>query len=726
MEYTAFRDYDYFFSKSQFLDYLKTAVFRRSYQIKYDPEIGKCRKFEFYDIPASFDIETTSFRNQEGEKRACMYLWGFNLNGRSVYGRTWEEFLALLELIHDVLDTESRTLILYVHNLAYEFQFLRKRLEWVDVFSMKDHQPIRARSRLGIEFRCSLVESGKRLALLAEGIKENPIRKLDTLEYRGLRHSDTPLTDLELMYQLNDVRIVANYIYEKGKSRYGGICNIPMTKTGYVRERFRKGTINSPDRNISQHYRKLMKELTLDPVEYLQLEATFQGGFVHANALYVGDMLDNVGSFDEISAYPAAMVGNMFPMSKGRYFANPDAEQLEKSLKYYCCIFKWEVFDIKQRPGIFDNPISQDHCYEKLGVVENNGRVEEAEHFYMYITNVDLEIYKQFYTWDEQRTNITNLWRYRPGYLPRAFLDVLLQLYENKTKLKNLTSEDGSIEELYLLSKEDLNSSYGMIVQRVIRALVVYDGSYHEEKPDIPAMVEKENKSRKRFTFYPWGVFVTAYARRAVLLGAVKPCGPDYVYSDTDSAKIINPEKYLAHFEDYNNRLRERMYKVCDFYRFDRSRVEPVTQKGEKKLLGAFEYEHGGKPYEHFKTLGAKRYLTYSEGKFEMTVAGLGKAAGCKYIQFCDERPYVPSVKEIFDEFTNELEVPAEYTGKLTHTYIDDEFTDRLTDLFGNTAMVHEYSSINLEPCPFSMSLSKNFIKFLCGYKEVYGLYGND
>ena len=723
MEYTEFRDYDYFFGKLQFLDFLKKSNFRKSYQIKFDPEIGKRRKFEYWDIPASFDIETTSFRDSQGEKRATMYLWGFNLNGRSIYGRTWEEFTALLEIIHDVLNTEYITLVLYVHNLAYEFQFLRKRIKWKDVFSLKDHQPIRARSEMGIEFRCSLVESGKRLALLAEGIKENPIRKLDTLEYSGLRHSETPITDLELMYQLNDVRIVANYIYEKGKTRYGGICNIPMTKTGYVRERFRKGTINSPDQNISQHYRKLMHELTLDPMEYLQLEATFQGGFVHANALYLGDPLYNVGSFDEISAYPAAMVANMYPMSKGRYFANPDAEKLYKSLKYYCCVFKWEVFDIEQRKGVYDNPISQEHCYEKLGVVENNGRVASADHFYMYITNVDLEIYREFYTWDEKKTNISQLWRYRPGYLPRPFLDVLLDLYEKKTTLKGVEN----MEELYLLSKEDLNSSYGMIVQRVIRSLVIYDNDkYREERPNIPEMIEKENKSKKRFTFYPWGIFVTAYARRAVLLGAVKPCGIDYAYSDTDSAKILNPEKYIEHFNKYNDDLREKMYKTCDFYKFDYSRVEPVTKKGQKKLLGAFEYENDGKPYEIFKTLGAKRYFTYCEGKFSLTVAGLGKAAGCKYLQYCDDRPFVPSLQEIFEEFNNDLEVPAEYTGKLTHTYIDDEFTAELTDLFGQTKTIHELSAINLEPCPFSMSLSKNFIRFLAGYKEVYGLYGSD
>lgn len=454
MVYSEFRDYDFFMGKKQFLDYIRISNFHRSYKIKYDPELKRKRKYEYWDVPCSFDIETTSFY-YENEKFATMYLWGFNFNGRSVYGRTWEEFLSLMDLITGILNTENITLICGVHNLSYEFNWFRKWFEWDNVFCMKEHECIRARTTSGIEFRCTLMETGKKLSMLADDLKEYPVRKLDTLNYKGLRHSETPVTDMELMYQLNDVRIVANYLYEKGKKRKG-ICNILMTKTGYVRELFRKNTIENPDQNIRNQYRQIIRSLTMDPMEYLQAEHTFQGGFVHGCYLYIDDVLYNVGSFDEISAYPAAMLANMFPMSKGVYIEEPTKDEIEKSLKYYCSMFRWEVYNLKQKKGVYDDPISESHCDALEHPTINNGRVKSADHVVTYITNVDYEIYQHFYDWDTETESITKMWKYRKGYLPKAFIETVLELYENKTQLKGVIGS----EELYLLSKENMNSSY--------------------------------------------------------------------------------------------------------------------------------------------------------------------------------------------------------------------------------------------------------------------------
>ena len=60
------------------------------------------KNITYYNIPASFDIETSSFRTYEDEhgqevKRACMYIWQFGLNGSVIFGRTWDEFFELLQ-----------------------------------------------------------------------------------------------------------------------------------------------------------------------------------------------------------------------------------------------------------------------------------------------------------------------------------------------------------------------------------------------------------------------------------------------------------------------------------------------------------------------------------------------------------------------------------------------------------------------------------------------------
>ena len=84
-------------------------------------------KCEYLNIESAFDIETTS-TIYNGEKSAFMYVWMFGIGyGNEVfYGRTWEEFLSLCELLGAYFDLhENKRLITYVHNLGYEFQFMR-------------------------------------------------------------------------------------------------------------------------------------------------------------------------------------------------------------------------------------------------------------------------------------------------------------------------------------------------------------------------------------------------------------------------------------------------------------------------------------------------------------------------------------------------------------------------------------------------------------------------
>lgn len=53
------------------------------------------KKVEYYNIPAAFDIEVTSWYEgeQKGEnKRAMMYCWQFGIGNLVTIGRTWDEF----------------------------------------------------------------------------------------------------------------------------------------------------------------------------------------------------------------------------------------------------------------------------------------------------------------------------------------------------------------------------------------------------------------------------------------------------------------------------------------------------------------------------------------------------------------------------------------------------------------------------------------------------------
>ena len=79
------------------------------------------KKCKYYNVPASFDIETSSFLVQtSGLKCSTMYEWTFGINGFITAGRTWDEYIELISKVEEILGiNENLRLIVYVHNLSY-------------------------------------------------------------------------------------------------------------------------------------------------------------------------------------------------------------------------------------------------------------------------------------------------------------------------------------------------------------------------------------------------------------------------------------------------------------------------------------------------------------------------------------------------------------------------------------------------------------------------------
>ena len=359
--------------------------------------VGNKKGIYYYNIPCAFDIETTSFYVDENgtvidyaekmkrkqlipdynpEKRAIMYVWQFGINGNVIIGRTWKEFFVMLDKIAELLRLdEKKRLMVFVHNLAYEFQFMCKWIKWHKVFSIDLRKPIYAITENFIEFRCSYLLSGYSLANLGNQLLKYKVKKMTgDLDYSLLRNSETGLTEQELAYCVNDVRVVMAYIQEKIENEHG-LTNLPITKTGYVRQFCKKNCLYLPNthkRNMT--YFRRIHELTISNMnEFNLLQRAFAGGFTHANAYYSGELLENVASYDFTSSYPYVMISEMFPMSRGVKVEIKSKEEFELYMNDYLCVVD-VCFENIMCKETNEKPISGSKCLKKGKVVENNGR----------------------------------------------------------------------------------------------------------------------------------------------------------------------------------------------------------------------------------------------------------------------------------------------------------------------------------------------------------------
>lgn len=701
------KDYKKLLEK-QVLEETYSKVIKQIKESKLVYKMQQKKKIEYYNIPISFDIESSSFY-ENGEKRCIMYIWQMCfLLDDVILGRSWLEWHQVIDALVQDLDLSlSKRIVIYVHNLSYEFQFIRKHFDWFQVFALDERKVAKAVTTSGIEFRCSYIQSSKSLENLGKSLIKYPVEKMSgDLDYNLLRHSSTPLTNEELGYCVNDVRVVNHYIQERIES--GETINkIVLTNTGYVREYCRKNTLQiGSARNYN--YINLMKRLTLEADEYELLKSAFSGGFTHSNVLHSRELVSNVTSYDFTSSYPAVMLSEMFPMSKGTLVVHPSRNTFYRLIQYYNCVFRIRFTNLRPKANVYENYISKSKCFELKNYIENNGRIVQAEVLATCITEVDFEVIDWMYDWDA--IQIKDLYYYRKRYLPKEFVECILKFYEDKTTLKGVAGR----EEDYTRGKGMLNSCYGMAVTDIARPDIIYNEEWDKNFCNINETIQKENAKHSRFLFYPWGVWVTAYARRNLFTG-IKEFGSDLVYCDTDSLKVLNIEKHNNYISSYNAQIEEKLRKAMKYHEIDFSRCKPKTIKGEEKLIGIWDYDGF---YNRFKTLGAKRYMVEKNEKLDLTISGVNKKIAIPYLT----SRYSNDV--IFKMFDDEMIFPAEATGKNTHTYIDEEQSGEVVDYLGNKNTYHELSSVHMEATEYSLSMSNVYLDYILGFKEDFIVYG--
>lgn len=671
----------------------------------------KHQLIEYLELYVSFDIETSSWY-EKNEKRACMYAYGIAFFDKVKIGRTWSEFKEDIEKIVDYYGLNiNKRLIIWIHNLSYEFQFIRKLFKWNNVFALNEREVCYAVTINGIEFRCSYILSNSSLENLGKNLIKYKVEKLvGNLDYDKIRNSSTPLTEKEVAYLENDCKVVTYYIRETSENE-GNLMRVPLTNTGFVRKFIKSKTITKKE---NYKYRGLIKRLKLSTEVFLMLQNAFMGGFTHANHLWSKAICKNVASYDLTSSYPTAMCSEKYPMSSGYKIKVFSKQGLYNLMDTYCVLMDVTFFDIEET-FTYDHYISESKCFVLEDKKVDNGRIVKARLLRIILTDIDFKIIDKTYKYKDFKVNCCYI--FKKDYLPKEFIESILDLYEKKTTLKEVEGKEVD----YMRSKNQINSCYGMCVTNPCRETITYkEDEWGKDLPNVEKALEHYNIDKGRFLYYAWGIWITAYARNNLWKGILS-IGRDYIYSDTDSLKVLNKEKHETFFKEYNNEIINKLTTCLMYYDIDINKIHPKNKYGEEKYLGIWDYEGY---YELFKTLGAKRYMMSNGDNLKITIAGVNKKTGAIYLKY-----KYKNIKDIYLAFDEDLVFPATYndkgdikkgSGKMTHTYIDIETKGKVTDYLGNVADYHELSSVHLENTSYSLSIAQAYIDYLKGIEGDY------
>lgn len=580
-----------------------------------DKNVGK----KYKSIFMTFDIETSKIKDETKsliQKREVYegftYAWQVCFNGVVIFLSSWTEFKAFLSFVSDYYKLKENKLkmVIYVHNLAFEFMFASSFLEFKKIFATDKRMVLKADYDC-FEFRCSYRLTNMNLAKTIENSPNaHHFKALEDLDYNVVRTSIDDVDEYGLGYIFNDVRGLWEAI--KDKLIDDTLATIPLTSTGYVRRDCR----NAMRKNKAN--RKEFLKSTLNLEEYRICKKAFRGGNTASNRYYTNKVLYNLQSYDFSSDYPFQIMTRDFPSGKCMHTKIKSFKDLRYFNSKYLTIghYFFENIHIKDNIPIPYIPYSK--CEKCSKETAYNGRILNAEMVSIYLTNIDFSIIEKQYDYDA--IYVTDFIFWRKKKLPKELRERVMAYFEGKSTLR------GIYEKLYeyMKSKERLNAIFGMMVTDILHESYCFvDNKWKiDDKKTEQEKLDKYNTSYNSFLCYQWGVFVTAWARLQ-LQEIIDIIGMDSVYNDTDSVKCIN--EHYGDIQKFNEQLLNGVILKND--------IVPIIEHNSKKyIMGIMDMEDG---YEEFKTLGAKKYAYKQKGKYGLTVAGLSKKKGAEELARC-------------------------------------------------------------------------------------------
>lgn len=669
----------------------------------------------YYNVPAAFDIETTTIKpgvmgydHPDGRPIAFPYLFQFCIYDTVIMCRTYDECIDIFSWISDYfIGNTNKRLIMFDHNLGYEYGFLRDiwDINGKRSFALDEHHPVTLELEGGIILRDSYKMSNMSLETLTKDWSKTFFKEPEIMDYRLLRTPYTELDNDTLLYSALDVLSLCDAIVNFLGARNEHIWTKSPTSTSFIRARLKKrlGIGVKVRSKEQQKYFKVLDNLKIDADIYGYLLRQARGGNTHANRRITGQIIGNpasgsgVGHWDITSSYPAQMV--CYPEYPLGAWENLDDDPKIEDIELlehngYCTLFDIVLIDPVIKPGVTVPyvPTSKAATLEGFSEYSDNGRYLKGAHMLkLTLYGIELDIIRAQYDF----TDYVILGGYfaRKGYLPDILRSFVLELYAQKTELKGV--EGSEIE--YALAKTYVNGVFGILFTRIVRDK--YNVSDHEivleAAPDIAEELAKYQKKTSYFASYAWGSMVATLGR-VYLQKMIDTCGEYFLYCDTDSVFASHPEIVRPRIEALEAEIKEYQRK-CGM------QLTYNDIKGKPHELGGIDEE----PECAFKTFGAKKYATVEKDlKLRSTIAGVPKRSGAEIIG-------------TLDNFKLDMIFSGEITNKMCLWYNDNENVTLYDD---QNRPVKCFSNVAMLPVDYLLSLSADYETCL-HLEGINGLY---
>ena len=326
--------------------------------------------------------------------------------------------------------------------------------------------------------------------------------------------------------------------------------------------------------------------------EWEQIQHLDKGSFYFCNSDYFNKKVANVHCYDISSSHLSLLARKKYPSSSFKRAETVDEAIKIIERKFHCWhgLFYFKKLQYK----IEDFPIE----LSRFGYPSE----EEMCGWYLVLTNVDMQWFKQMFTWDE--CHCLDLYYAEQKELCKDYAKMFQELYEDKASQKKGT-----------FAKEIFKFRAELPFGQPIKAVDYYGKTIYNEDTNRFEVVEEKEKTLQEVKFklskrgMPMYVslWCVAYSRLEFFTVLNKIGFDKVVYGDTDSVKFIGNEG-IKIIEEHNKTIEE------EFKAINKKRAIYMNEK-----LGKWCDEGD---IDYFKSIGIKWYLTSKDDEIEVKAAG--------------------------------------------------------------------------------------------------------